>query len=82
MIENANKRTLDMNRKIKALLISRGIKQTDIAAALKLTKGTVCSTINGHRQSQRVKQYIATLLNKDYIALWGSPTPAKSRKRA
>lgn len=60
-----------MSRKVKALLIRQGIKQTDIAKALGITRGTVSATINGHRESHNVKRYIAQLLNKDYVRLWG-----------
>lgn len=71
-----------MNRKVKALLIGQGIKQIDIATALDLSKGTVSSVISGNRQSERVRIYVATLLNKDYAKLWGQPESSRTRKAA
>lgn len=61
-----------MNRKVKALLVRRGIKQTDIARTLGLTPGTVSGTINGLRESRRVKEYIAQLLKQDFNKLWSN----------
>lgn len=66
-----------MNRKIKALLVGQGIKQIDIAAALGVTKSTVCAVVNGRKTSHRVQKYIAQLLGKDYAKLWGQPRPNK-----
>ena len=47
---------------IRAALILRGIRQTDIARSLGLTRYTVCNVIGGYRTSRRVKQKIADTL--------------------
>jgi transcriptional regulator with XRE-family HTH domain len=60
-----------MNRKIKALLIERGIKQKDIAAELGVLLSTVSGVINGHHSSHRIKEHIAKKLHKPYEKLWG-----------
>ncbi|MRR33187.1 XRE family transcriptional regulator [bacterium] len=60
-----------MNRKVKSILIRRGIKQTEIAEELGLRRCTVSAVINGHTDSRRVKEYIAKRLNMDFEKLWG-----------
>lgn len=59
--------------KVKGLLGEYGIKQKEIAEALKVSKATVSNVINGSRESRRVKQYVANLLKRDYAKLWGKP---------
>lgn len=58
-----------MNRKIKALLIAKGIKQADIARQLGVTGGTVSGAIGGHHESETVKQKVAELLGIPYPKL-------------
>lgn len=60
-----------MNRKVKALLIKKGIKQKQIADALGITPGTVSGAIGGHYESRPVKEKVAQLLQMDYEKLWG-----------
>lgn len=60
-----------MNRKVKSILVRRGIKQKDIAEELDLKRSTVSGCINGHNDSKRIKEYIAKRLNMDYVKLWG-----------
>jgi predicted transcriptional regulator len=60
-----------MNRKIKSILVRRGIKQKEIAEELGLDISTVSGCINGHNGSKRIKEYIAKRLNMDYAKLWG-----------
>jgi transcriptional regulator with XRE-family HTH domain len=60
-----------MNRKIKGLLITRGIKQKDIAVALGVKRCTVSNVISGRAQSRPIKRKIAELLKVDYEKLWG-----------
>lgn len=60
-----------MNRKVKAILIRRNIKQTEIAKELGIKRCTVSGVINGHTDSKRIKEYIAKRVNMDYEKLWG-----------
>ena len=60
-----------MNRKVKALLVERGIKQKDLADELGVLIGTVSGVINGHHSSKRIKQYIAKRLGIAYERIWG-----------
>lgn len=60
-----------MNRKIKALLIEKGIKQKEIAAELGVTPGLVSGVINGHSESRPLKTHIAKMLGRKYESLWG-----------
>ena len=60
-----------MNRKIKALLIEKGIKQKDIADALNVAPCMVSGVIGGYMKSRRIREYIAVQLNRPYEKLWG-----------
>ena len=51
-------------RKIKAMLVYRGIKQADIAKAVGVTPTMICSVLAGRRKSPKVLSYIRELLNK------------------
>ena len=57
-------------RKIKAMMIERGIKQKDIAQALGVTRACISVVLNGYQNSKRVKAAIAEALNIKYEALW------------
>ncbi|QSV44912.1 helix-turn-helix domain-containing protein [Geobacter benzoatilyticus] len=58
---------------IKALMILKGISQTDIAKQLGVKRCTVSGAVNGLRKSRRVQRAIATALDEDYESLWGEP---------
>lgn len=60
-----------MSRKVKALLVEKGISQTAIAAELNVLVSTVSGVINGHHESIRIKEHIAKRLQKPYSRLWG-----------
>lgn len=60
-----------MNRKIKALLVEKGIKQKEIAEELAVTPGLVSGVIGGHFNSRRIKQAIADKLKMPYCKVWG-----------
>jgi transcriptional regulator with XRE-family HTH domain len=57
-------------RKIKSLLIARGIKQADVAHDLGLTRSAISHVIAGSGQSKRVQNHIAELLGEDPERLW------------
>jgi len=59
-----------MNRKVKALLVERGIKQKDIADELGVLLSTVSGVLNGHHSSARIKQYITRRLGEPCERLW------------
>lgn len=60
-----------MNRKLKSLLVRKGIKQKEIADALGINRCVVSNVIAGRSQSRPVKRKIAEMLNADYHKLWG-----------
>lgn len=60
-----------MNRKVKAMLVERGIMQKDIAKELGVLLSTVSGVINGHHASKRIKKYIAKRLGVSFKKLWG-----------
>lgn len=62
-----------MNRKIKALMVLKGITQTDIAKHLGVSRCTVTCVVNGHGRSRRIQQAIADALGEKYEVLWGQP---------
>lgn len=59
-----------MNRKIKAMLILKGIKQADVAKELDVSRAAVSVVVSGKGTSRRIKEHIARLLNKDIDDLW------------
>ena len=59
-----------MNRKVKALLVERGIKQKDIAEELGVLLSTVSGVLNGHHSSARIRAYITKRLGKSCERLW------------
>jgi len=59
-----------MSREIKALLIKKGIKQSDIATELEVTPGCISGVVNGHYRSKRVEQAIADKLKMPYQKVW------------
>lgn len=60
-----------MNRKIKSLMVLKGITQTNIAAQLGVSRSTVACVVNGHGKSRRIQQAIADALGEKYERLWG-----------
>lgn len=52
-----------MNRKLKSLLIEKGVKQATIARIAGVTRSTVSGVLGGHAQSKRVKAVAAELLD-------------------
>lgn len=58
-------------RKIKAMLMERGIKQKDIADNLGLKRSTISGVLNGLRTSKRIKQAVSEILHLPYEQLWG-----------
>lgn len=58
--------------KIKAMLVERGIKQTDIAKELGIARSSVAGAISGYRQhkSRRVHEAVAKRVGKPIEKLW------------
>lgn len=54
-----------MNRKIKSMMVEKGVKQVDIARALGITRGTVSGAISGYHRSDPVMNKLAELLKTD-----------------
>ena len=55
---------------IKASLILKGIKITDIARELGVTQGAVSRVIAGNLRSKRIQERIAELLNEEPAVLF------------
>lgn len=51
-----------MNRKLKALLIKNGVKQTEIAKLAGVARSTVSCVLGGHEKSRPIMQATAKLL--------------------
>lgn len=49
---------MDKAREIKMKLMRAGVKQTDIARDLRVSRQTVCDVIAGRKTSARIKQAI------------------------
>jgi predicted transcriptional regulator len=57
-------------RNVKALLVKRGITHTQIAKDLGISRAAVSGVLGGLWESDRVKNHIARILNKDCDRLW------------
>jgi DNA-binding Xre family transcriptional regulator len=66
-----------MNRKVKSLMVLKGIKGTDIARQLGLSRVTVSVVITGKGKSRRIQQAIADTLGVSFDDLWSE----KNKKR-
>jgi transcriptional regulator with XRE-family HTH domain len=58
------------SKKIKAMMTEQGVKQVDIAKALRLHRGTVNNILNGRGTSRRVKLYVIGLLGEECRKYW------------
>lgn len=68
-----------MCRKVKVLMLLKGISQTDIANQIGVKRCTVSGAVNGLRKSRRVQRAIATALGEDYESLWGEAPKSAGR---
>ncbi len=66
-----------MNRKVKSLMVLKGIKGTDSARQLGLSRVTVSVVITGKGKSRRIQQAIADTLGVSFDELWSE----KNKKR-
>lgn len=57
-------------RKVRAMLVERGITITSIAQQLGVTVGTAAAAISGTRQSRPVKRAVAEVLGLTPRTLW------------
>ncbi len=59
-----------MNRKIKALMVLKGLQNKRIARDLRVTPTWVSLVVCGHRRSDRVRGAIASALGMSVAELW------------
>ena len=57
-------------RKIKSMLVERGIYQSDIARDLNVSGALVSKVVSGKDRSRRVQEKIANVLGLPYEKLW------------
>lgn len=60
-----------MKGSVKLILYIHGIKQTDIASTLGVSKASVCEVVSGKKRSQRIENYIAQLVGIKRQKLFG-----------
>lgn len=58
-------------RKIRALMVLKGIKVIDIAKMANVSPTTVSVVLTGKGTSRNIKQTIANALGRPYEKLWG-----------
>lgn len=61
-----------MSRKIKALMVLKGVKAVDIARQLHLSPVTVNVVLNGYGKSRKVQKAIADALQVEFDELWNT----------
>ena len=59
-----------ISREIKAAMILRGIKQTDLAKQAGVNRATINTVITGRIKSTRLRQLIARAVEKDITYYW------------
>ncbi|MEM4958592.1 MAG: helix-turn-helix transcriptional regulator [Nanopusillaceae archaeon] len=62
---------MDRVKKIKTLMLLKGIRGVHLAKELGVHPTLIYHVINGRRKSKRVAEYIATRLNIPYRELFG-----------
>jgi lambda repressor-like predicted transcriptional regulator len=60
----------EKSRKIKGLLMMRGITVTSIAKSMEVSLTFVSLVINEKKKSKRIQEYVAQLLGLTYSELW------------
>jgi len=58
------------SNKIKSMMMERGIKQTEIARRLKISRSAVCSVLSGASTSRRVKECVIELVGEECRKYW------------
>ena len=64
-----------MNRKVRALMVEKGIKQIEIAKELGVGAPAISGALNGHWESERVRKAIAARLGmsmKQLDRIWST----------
>lgn len=67
-----------MNRKVKSLMVLKGIKSIDIARQLGVSRVTVSIVLTGKGKSQRIQKAIADALCMQYEKLWSNSSNGSS----
>lgn len=69
---------------IRAKLLLRGVRLTDIAADLGVERGTVCTVVHGRGKSRRIARRISDLTGIPISHLWPGlyPDPKPALRRA
>lgn len=70
-----------MNRKIKALMVLKGVKSIDIATQTGVSPTWVSLVLNGHKKSKRIRQAIADALGIKVKDLWSNNQKPKKGGR-
>ncbi len=60
----------DKGRKIRGLLMMKGMSVTDIAETMGVSLTFVSLVINEKKKSRRIQEFIAQLLGLSYAQLW------------
>lgn len=60
-----------MNRKVKALMVLKGVKNLDIAREMHVSKTWVSLVLCGHKRSDRIRKAIADAVGMDVEEVWG-----------
>lgn len=70
-----------MSRKIKALMILKGVKSIDIARKLGVSHVTVSVVLTGKGKSRRIQQAIADALGVSFHDIWSKKNNKKNNTK-
>jgi lambda repressor-like predicted transcriptional regulator len=59
-----------MNRKIRAMMVEKGITNVSIAKQLNVKPSTIAVVANGHGKSERIQKALADALGVTIEELW------------
>jgi len=62
---------MDATKKIKVLLILKGLKVTELAREIGVHQTAISHTIHGRLKSRRIQEFLAQKLGVPYRELWG-----------
>ena len=70
-----------MNRKVKSLMVLKGITSVSIARKTGVTTTWMSLVLNGHKKSRRIQKAIADALGKKYTELWPVNSNGQTSKK-
>ncbi|GER92658.1 hypothetical protein A45J_0376 [hot springs metagenome] len=72
MMNIIDQKNIPLQKKIRAMLLLKGISGAEIARKLGMHRTSIYKCIDGFSKSKKVRQSIASALGVEYSDLWGN----------